>query len=246
MEAYFTDFDLKIGDVMIPRKEAEALGLTVDAVGKAAEVFEGEKVVAEGSIARVLRNIIFAGCGIVKNPANPDSVFLEAANFHKDDDETELVNLVNIDDKIKSGDITIEVDQEEEEAEERLTVTTPDRTHDGPGGDSYDTVSQCVNYQRFMDDTNFNRIHEDWCLLYSTKCTSSARAQSDPECLYYKEVRREVPAMIQALLEENFISSDERLERLKALKAELEILIEGAKKKCSTKKEKKAKKKEKK
>jgi hypothetical protein len=48
---------------------------SADIVGKAAKVLKKGKEIASGTIARVLRNICFSGCGIVKNPANPPSVY---------------------------------------------------------------------------------------------------------------------------------------------------------------------------
>ena len=229
MEAYYSDFDIKIGDIMIPKKDAEALGLIAsDVVGKEAEVTDDTgKIIAEGNIARVLRNIIFAGCGIVKNPANPDSVFLEAANLKN---EGETVSLVNITDKAEVEDLKVEItepEEVEEEVVEEGQTTYPDTTHSGPGGSTYDTVSQCAVYNRF-DESGNEEI--DWCGTFDTKCTSELREQRDPDCLYYKEVHHQASAMITAILEEqSYIEEQEkRLEVLMQLKRELEEVIDRA------------------
>ena len=75
METYFQSYDIKIGNVIMSRKEAEVLGITAETVlGKVAKVLKKGKEVAEGEVLRVLRGLLFSGCGLVKNPANPRSV----------------------------------------------------------------------------------------------------------------------------------------------------------------------------
>jgi len=247
MEAYFSDYDIKVGDVMLPRKEAEALGLTAEHVGQDAEIISANKVIAEGTVARVLRNIIFAGCGIVKDPANPDSVFLEAANLKEQ--EGEVVNLINIED-ITEGDLMVEIKEEAEKDEttEEDAQTYRDTTHSGPGGSNYDTTGQCVNFGRFEEDGH----PAEWCTLYDTSCTSSFREQTDPDCLYYKEIRNEAASLVEAILKEKVFAdeAEKRTERLDNLKKELIDIINQAaqnmpkgktkmKKKKTTKKKKK-------
>lgn len=245
MEAYFSDYDIKIGDVLLPRKDAEAMGITAEHIGQEAEIISANKVIAEGNIARVLRNIVFAGCGIVKNPANPESIFLEAANLK--DQEGETVNLINIED-LTEDELVIEVKEEEVAKEEESQQTYPDVTHEGPGGDSYDTHGQCKHFGRFEEDGH----PAEWCKVYNTGCTSALREQTDPDCLYYKELKAEAEAMIEAILKTR--AEDEKGEsRLEALKLELTELIEKTAAKCggggggkSKKKSKKMKKKGKK
>jgi hypothetical protein len=87
MECYFKDFDVKIGNLVISRKEAEALGLVENSnsvFGKLAKVIKDGIDIASGKVTRVLRGICFSGCGIVKHPANPVSVVLETANVKKE------------------------------------------------------------------------------------------------------------------------------------------------------------------
>jgi hypothetical protein len=61
------------------RKEAEALGFANEIIGKLAKILKKGKEIAEGEVSRVLRSLLFSGCGVVKNPANPRSVILETA-----------------------------------------------------------------------------------------------------------------------------------------------------------------------
>jgi hypothetical protein len=92
MECYFSSFDVKVGDLVISRKEAEALGLVEagdNAFGKIAKVIKDGIEIASGKLTRVLRGICFSGCGIVKTPANPASVVLETANVK--DKEVDIV-----------------------------------------------------------------------------------------------------------------------------------------------------------
>ncbi|MHA2342346.1 MAG: hypothetical protein ACXADW_10745, partial [Candidatus Hodarchaeales archaeon] len=92
METYFQDYDVKIGDLIISRKEAEALGLAEDSVvGRIAKILRKGKEIAKGEIARVLRDLMFSGCGLVKNPANPRSVILETAKKHLETDGEEII-----------------------------------------------------------------------------------------------------------------------------------------------------------
>lgn len=91
MECYYQDFDIKIGNTIIPKAAAEAIGIETsnsDIFGKTGKVIQDNKEVASGTVARVLRGICFSGCGIVKNPANPPSVILETAS---DDDNLEVI-----------------------------------------------------------------------------------------------------------------------------------------------------------
>jgi hypothetical protein len=78
MECYYKDFDIIVDDIIIPKVEAEVLGL-VNAVNKKVRVVEGEKAKGKHRVGRVLRGMLFSGCGLVENPANPESIILETA-----------------------------------------------------------------------------------------------------------------------------------------------------------------------
>lgn len=80
MECFFKDFDIKIGDVIITRDEAQALGYDPsDLIGGFVKVIAGHKEMGVRQVSRVLRHITFSGMGIVKNPANPHSIIMETA-----------------------------------------------------------------------------------------------------------------------------------------------------------------------
>ncbi len=189
MECYFGGYDVKVGDVIMTRREAESMGLTEDdsIFGKLAKVLKKGKEIAEGKLERVLRNIVFSGCGVVKNPANPPSVILETAN-KKD---------TNVDSK---ETITLDYDKlEQEEDDNKLTsrrvegdtsvITEP--SEEDAELHYNDTVGICVNYKRKLfaqepvgPDTKV--LHEDWCTLYEQACTSFSRDTTDLDCLRYK------------------------------------------------------------
>jgi len=84
MECYFKDFDIKIGNQIITRDEAQALGYNpAELIGGFVKVTAGQKALGKHFVARVLRNITFSGMGVVKNPANPHSIIMETA-AHKE------------------------------------------------------------------------------------------------------------------------------------------------------------------
>lgn len=83
MECYYRDFDIKVGNLILSKQEAEALGIVLandKFLGKVAKVIKEGVEIATGEVAKVLRGICFFGCGVVKNPANPVSVVLETAD----------------------------------------------------------------------------------------------------------------------------------------------------------------------
>jgi len=101
MEAYYRDYDIKVGDLIIPKEEAEERGLD-KLVGSVVHLKDGDKEMGFHLVGRVLRDILFAGVGIVKNPANPRSIIMEAASLReyveekKQSGEIEVVNLADI------------------------------------------------------------------------------------------------------------------------------------------------------
>lgn len=78
MEAYYRDYDIKVGDKIIPREKAEELGFD-KLIGTVVQLKDGGKEMGFHLVGRVLRDIHFAGVGIVQNPANPRSMIMEAA-----------------------------------------------------------------------------------------------------------------------------------------------------------------------
>ncbi len=99
MECFFKDFDIKIGDTIITRDEAKALGYDPnELVGGFVKVMAGHKEMGIRQVARVLRHITFSGMGIVKNPANPHSIIMEtAARRELLEKEEQVIDLEMID-----------------------------------------------------------------------------------------------------------------------------------------------------
>lgn len=98
MECYFKDFDIKIGDTIISRQEAQQLGYDPnELIGNFVKVTAADKELGVHSAARVLRGITFSGMGIVKNPANPHSIILETADVkEKKEKNTAVIDLQQV------------------------------------------------------------------------------------------------------------------------------------------------------
>ncbi len=210
METYFQDYDVKIGDLILSKKEAEALGLAADDVlGRVARVLKKGKEIAKGEIARVLRGLLFSGCGLVKNPANPRSIILETAKKKE----------------FEEGVIVVELEKEEGEA----IVTSPVAVQGGPNRDDIRTQTSpgiCIDYKRRVVDATFEGpnatiLHEDWCALYDTGCTSASRGADHPDC-----IRRRIIEVTRDYTKhkiEDLAKRDERGNLLAELKALLGI-----------------------
>jgi hypothetical protein len=180
MESYFTDYDVKIGDTILSKKEAESLGLSInDAIGKSAKIIKNGLVIASGTVIRVLRNLLFSGCGIVENPANPPSVILEVAK----DNNT-------VDDEI------IVLNYNEQSKDNNVTSTDIDSIVINQSGDSIineqsalvmkDTIGICVSFKKYVYANDNTVIHEQWCTKYDTGCTSFGGEATSPDCLRNK------------------------------------------------------------
>lgn len=222
MECYYSDYDVKIGDMTMTRREAEVMGLAHDdsLFGKMAKIIRKGKEIAKGKLERVLRGIVFSGCGIVKNPANPPSVILETASEkgNKNSDKEIILNYDMLESKKTrssnnnvtsidiEGDNSVITDTNEEESSMQYN----------------DTQGICVNYKRRVyagepagPDTDV--VHEDWCTLYDQACTSFGRDTSDPECLR-NQLGRVVRAYAKKLIEKRK-EGDRRLELTEKLEA---------------------------
>ena len=81
MECYYDDFDLKVGDLIIPRGSVQAHQAYISEMNlsDAVRLTIAGKEAGTHKVSRILRGVKFCGCGIVENPANPRSVVLEAA-----------------------------------------------------------------------------------------------------------------------------------------------------------------------
>ena len=215
METYFGDFDVKIGDLIISRKEAEVLGLASDDInifGRLAKVIKNKIEIAAGKIDRVLRGISFSGCGFVKNPANPPSIVLETATDKGNRTDVNAKPIIlNYDlleqdnNNVTSNNTEASNSKNEEEAE--LVY------NDSPG--------ICVSYKKEVLDSSVKDelskvIHTDWCALYERGCTSFSRDTTDPECLR-NQVRYIVTSCVEDYVKEK-ASKDRRKELLDNLK----------------------------
>jgi hypothetical protein len=214
MECYYQSYDVKIGDMVLDHREAEALGLASaddKILGRLAKVIKGGKEIAEGTIARVLRGICFSGCGIVKNPANPPSIILETAKEKEGkemsaSDEIIILNYDELEDEdnnVTSNEVEASVKKEK-----------------ARDGEMDDTTGVCVAYKKRVYDKMENVIAENWCSLYDTSCMSFSRDTTDPDCLRNQNIRRFARAVAEKLVEERS-ALDKRKELLDGLKAAL-------------------------
>jgi hypothetical protein len=148
MECYYNSFDVKVGDLVISRREAESLGLTEtsDSVfGKLAKVVKDGVAVASGRLTRVLRGICFSGCGIVKNPANPASVILETANVKDDVKEDIVLNYDKIDTNVEEKQTN---NLTSDKVDESISEVIENKEN------SEDVTSDILSYAKFRSSTS--------------------------------------------------------------------------------------------
>jgi len=185
MECYFTDYDIKVGDMIIPKEAASSLlGIDLEKeniFGKVAKVIKDGKEVAEGEVARVLRGICFSGCGIVKNPANPPSIILETAT-ETDKDDTLIFDL----DVLKEA----ASDKNIEEKEEGINVTSKEIEVQKEESEIIynNTTGICVSYKKRLEDKQGALLNENWCTEFSQSCTSPGGDATDQDCLRNKAI----------------------------------------------------------
>jgi hypothetical protein len=228
MECYFSDYDVKVGDLVLSRKEAEAMGLasTDRFFGKLAKVMRDGKEIADGVIERVLRNITFSGCGIVKNPANPSSVILETASEKEHNTECKEVVILNYsvidhDNKLTSNKI-----DENDSVITDPSDTQPDlnSVEEENSAAQPNDVGICVNYKRRLDTGEENSNKEDWCTAYDKKCTSFSRDTTDPDCM-----RHEIKAAAAVIIRD-MLNRANKFDNRKELTKKLNNLLDVAKK----------------
>lgn len=195
MEVYYEDFDIKIGDTIITRKEAESVGFedVSKVIGKKGKLIKSGTEIAEGTIDRVLRGLKFTGCGLVENPANPPSVILEVAgcdmnNLTSNDNNASKNNDNNND------EIIIDLKDHDNK------VTSNDSGGTSSGQNNYsDDPGLCVYYKKRVTSKTGEIIHENWCTKFDTECTSFSRTVDDPECLLNK-ISEEVSTYVKKSL----------------------------------------------
>lgn len=213
MECYYQNYDIKIGNVIMTKNEAESLGLASEqnnVLGKMAKIIKKGKEIATGKVARVLRGICFSGCGIVKNPANPASIIMETAN-NKDegtDMNTDEIIILNYDKLDKNNNVTSD------------TVEGAVFQEESRDGNLDDSSGICVSYKRRLYDKAEQVVAENYCMAYSSACTSFSRDTSDPDCLRNKDIQNFVEARVLELSETSKVK-DRRSKLLDGLKAAL-------------------------
>lgn len=184
MECYFSNYDVKIGDMILTRPEAESMGLAHDdrLFGKLAKIIKKGKEIAAGRLERVLRDIVFSGCGVVKNPANPPSVILETANEKASEIDSKEVVVLDYD--LLDEDVKLTSNKVEGY---KSVITDPSKVEEAEMQYN-DTTGICVNYKRRVyaeepqgPDTDV--VAENWCTLYDKGCSSFSRDTTDPDCL---------------------------------------------------------------
>jgi hypothetical protein len=207
METYYKDFDIKIGDLILTRQEAESVGYTEfsNMSGKHGIVTKDGKEIASGSISKVLRSLNFSGCGLVKNPANPPSVILEVANHSSketsdknkpntnytpsNNDEVINIDLTNLDNNVTSE--VIGDGKGDCKKEDKLQ----DYTKKSKGSSPSD-VGDCVYYKHKVFSKEGDLIKENWCSKFDTTCTSFSRTAVDENCLL-RQIDKEVSTYVK-------------------------------------------------
>lgn len=220
MECYYRDFDVKVGDLIITRNEAEALGFASEddnAYSVLSRVVKNGLEIAKGKAARVLRGICFSGCGVVENPANPPSVILETAQEIKKGETVVDKEIVLDYDKLENNNVTsLKVEDLDSETSETKEISELKMG---------DTVGICVSFKKQVIDSTFKDerskvLHENWCALYEKSCTSFSRDTTDPKCLK-NQINKTAKACVEKLLKERE-ASDRRDELVDHLEAALE------------------------
>lgn len=121
MECYYDDFDIKIGDLIIPKAEAKRYKVLEKSVDRDLKLVIAGTTMGTHRVSRVLRGVKFCGVGIVKNPANDRSIVMEAAgeNIRQAEEREQLleaaesISLDNTDSFVKLENVDGEVVQVE-------------------------------------------------------------------------------------------------------------------------------------
>ncbi len=124
MECFFKDFDIKIGDIIITRDEAKALGYDPnELIGGFVKVMAGHKEMGVRQVSRVLRHITFSGMGIVKNPANPHSIIMETAARKEMLEKGEQVIDLEMIDNLRGHKVVLSENAGETQVDKEVEVT---------------------------------------------------------------------------------------------------------------------------
>lgn len=246
MECYYEDFDIKVGNVVIPRKDAQAMGYD-DMVGNFVVVKNKGEEVVKDTMVRILKGILFSGCGFVEKPANPPSVILDVASLEEKiayaNKENLVINLDSCEEymKAKQADEKIEIssggsDKAGEEndcdcGEDSCEKCNSDDKEESAIATDDDMMlsAPCPMYKRQVYDETSQEptkpiLHENWCGRFDEACTVPSADATDPACLRWKEVSE----IIEEEVGEEMISR-ETSERVEGLIEELNDSVETAK-----------------
>ena len=218
MEAYYQDYDIKIGNLILDKKEAEVLGFDTEksgAFGSLVKVIKKGIEIASGEASRVLRGICFSGVGIVKNPANPPSVIIETANKKEQVSAEDTIIVLDYDKIVATVNNVTSANVEGNKHNNKYIIVDPEAKDleqvelakdDSPGRCKDDSPGICVNYKRRVIDSTFQDqdstvSKEDWCTAYDKPCTSFSRDTTDPECLR-NSIQTIATACIDSILKE--------------------------------------------
>jgi hypothetical protein len=158
MECYYDEFDLKVGNSIIPKSAVHAHENTINQLQlqDAVRLTIAGKDSGTHKVSRVLRGIRFCGCGIVENPANPRSLVLEAAK-----DYTErVIDREGIDAGLQEA-ATLAVDAEDLIRKSPLSEDSTDNEVVQVGSAGYMIVENGTKLLEDSFNSNYNIVQQD-------------------------------------------------------------------------------------
>lgn len=183
METYYRDYDVLVGSSIMSKDEAAVLGFDFENesnYGKQAQIIKDNKVVSEGIIAKVLRDLCFSGVGIVQNPANPPSIVLETtAASTEDNSQADSIQVENSD--INNDKIIFNYDNLEKSKDNNVTIPNIEDEvieNDLETSDINTSIGICVNYKKQVTAGEPGKpdskvLHINWCSKYDRACTTT-------------------------------------------------------------------------
>ena len=185
MEVFYRNYDLKLGQLILSRDEADALGY-LPYIGKVVNVKSGDKDLGKFQVGRVLRSLTFGGMGLVYSQANERSVIMEAAALKE-----ELANHVP-DSSINFSYLDSEQREKAESAFGILSHNTvievaspndPDKQLAPLGScPHFSNNHHVLDDSGKVDDAGKTPVQKHWCKLFSLGCPAFAANQHNPEC----------------------------------------------------------------
>lgn len=249
MECFYESWDVKIGNVVIPGGDALALGYDAMVGNFVLVKHKGDEIVQD-TMVRILKGILFSGCGLVEKPANPPSVILDVASLEERvayaNKENLIINLESCEGYLKSKQedekIEIRPDSSEDVQKEVKDLDKSKCDSCSASGknlreeesnlatdDDLMLSGPCPMYKRWIydetsSDVNKPVIHEKWCTRYELPCTVASADATWPECLRWVEISN--------IIEEEIgkeIISKEASEKITTLVEDLKKSIKEAK-----------------